>query len=181
MPYQPQRVNGRDVGQADRDCGSRYEAIRDHLRAHHPHGPVHVLDLGAYAGYFAVRLVEDFDAHVVAVDDHPPLRQVASDRITVINHRLDADQIDGLGDFDAVLLLSVLHHTPDWPRILEVVCRRSTLLYLETPDPSEHLPRAAAHTSELAAAAECLGGQVLARTAGYRSTIPRKLRAICLR
>ncbi|MFW5415112.1 class I SAM-dependent methyltransferase [Nocardiopsis sp. CNT-189] len=140
-----------------------------------------VLDLGAYAGYFAVRLVEDFDAHVVAVDDHPPLRKAASDRITVINHRMNADQIDALGDFDAVLLLSVLHHAPNWRRILEVVCRRSTLLYLETPDPSEHLPRAAAHTPALAAAVERLGGQVLTRTAGYRSTTPRELRAICLR
>lgn len=164
---------GQPIKAGARDCGGRYDAIAAQLDGR----GFSVLDLGAYAGYFSIRLAHEFDAQVTAVDDYPTLTERCRgwSNITVIGRRLTATDIDELGRFDVVLALSVLHHMADWPNTLDVLAANSGRLFVETPDPAETLPKAVAHCPELAAAVEALGGEPIARTCGYRSTIERTL------
>lgn len=166
-------ADGHLVKAGARDCGGRYDAIANQLDSR----GFSVLDLGAYAGYFSIRLAHDFDAHVTAVDDYPTLAERCRgwSNITVINQRLTAGEIDELGRFDVVLALSVLHHMPDWSDTLDALAANSGRLFVETADPSETLPKAVAHCPELAAAVEALNGTPIAHTCGYRSTIERTL------
>lgn len=160
-----------------RDCASRYDAIAlelINLRMEERRGFT-VLDLGAYLGYFALRLAEEFDARVTAVDDFPGLKARCGDhpKIRVIPRRLSPAEVAELGRFEVVLALSVLHHIPEWAEMLEVLLANSDLLFVEVPDPTEVLPKAVAHCPELTAAVEQLGGRAIARTAGHRSQIER--------
>lgn len=150
MGYQPTLRDGRVVHPGERDCADRYEPIRDLLAE--ATGPLAVLDLGAYTGYFATRVTEDLPhAHVTAVDPRPEIRQAASNQITVIQRRMDAAALRALPRRDVVLALSVLHHLPDWRRALGWLraCRR--WLIVEVPHPAERWMRSAAARLELPA------------------------------
>ena len=164
---------GRTRRPGTRECGSRYDAITAHLEGER----FTVLDLGAYAGYFSIRLAYDYDAHVTAVDDYPALVERCRGwrNITVIADRLTPEQVDKLGRFDVILALSVLHHIPRWEQMLEVLVANSDLLFVEPSNPAERLPKAQAHCPELAATVEALGGVEVARTAGHRSQIERSM------
>lgn len=165
------------VERGSRDCESRWDAIESYLTGL-PWGP-RVLDLGAYAGYFSLRMADRFGAQVVAVDDWRDLRKVDHQNITTIHRRLTPSEVEALGEFDLVLALSVLHHIPEWRDMLDVLDRVTTgIMFVETPDPSEVLPKAVAHCVELHDAVVALGGDVIARTDGHRSTIKRNLWAI---
>lgn len=181
MSYQPEWRNGREIGVGDRDCDERYRAIRDELKRHWTvvDRQRRVLDLGAYIGYFALRLVDDFPAaRVVAVDDFPGLRRVRHARVNVITRRLSPDQVRDLGRFDAVLCLSVLHHVPRWDDLLDALLDATPLLFIESTSREENLPLAAAHTPELCDAVTALGGRKLTSTHGYKSAIPRELKVV---
>lgn len=177
MGYQDTWMRGRRRAAGTRDCAGRYDAIARQLAGR---SGFTVLDLGAHAGYFSLRLAEQFDARVTAVDDWPGLsRAVAGEpRVTAVPRRLTPGQVRGLGPFDVVLALSVLHHIPDWPGMLDALREAAGVLMIETPDPAEVLPKAVAHGPELAAAVYALPGEVIAWTPGHRSRILRPLKAV---
>lgn len=146
QPYQDVWKDGRLRARGVRDCAGRYKLIASIL----PERPFTVLDLGAYTGYFATRIAEDFDARVTAVDDFPGLVEAASDRVTVMSKRLGVDGLLHLPRFDVVLALSVLHHFKDWPAALRLLrCCRSNLV-IEVCDPKETWMRRAASRAEVA-------------------------------
>lgn len=150
MNYQPTWHDGMVLAAGERDCADRYEPIRELLAG--VDGLDTVLDLGANSGYFSARIADDFlAAHVTAVDPRPELRQAASDRITVVQHRMDAAAVRALPRHDVVLALSVLHHLPDWRQALGWLraCRR--WLVAEVPHPGERWMRSAAARHELPA------------------------------
>ena len=62
--YQDTWQDGARVAAGERDCEGRYRLIAATLPAA---ARFTVLDVGAYAGYFATRIVEDFDAAATAV------------------------------------------------------------------------------------------------------------------
>lgn len=165
--YQPEWVNGREVGTGRRDAAGRYKAIADYL-GDDMRG-FHVLDLGAYNGYFSRRLTEDFGAHCVAVDDFPGLTGVPG--VKTIHRRLSTNELAGLGSFDVVLCLSVLHHLPDWRAYLDTMVSMAPLVFVETAAPLEVLPKARAHaeSAEIEAAVEALtqNKSTLAATPGH--------------
>lgn len=178
MPeYQPRWVDGREVGDGIRKAAPRYEAIAKELSGHQGFS---VLDLGAYNGYFSLRLAEDFDASCTAVDDYRGLRSALAEacdgRVTGIHERLTPESLAALGDFDVILCLSVLHHVPWWRAMLEMISEQSTVLFIETVSPNEVLPKARAHCPEIPAAVEDLGGKVICRSHGYKSKKQRPLR-----
>lgn len=143
--YQPVWTEHGDIGCAQRDAASRYEAIAAHLKGMHG---FKALDFGAHSGYFSQRLAHDFDAQVLAVDSTPDLAAAASDNITVINRRMGYVELHSMRRFDVVLALSVLHHLPDWKYYLKELYRMwqwGAILFIETANPAERLPKARAH------------------------------------
>jgi 2-polyprenyl-3-methyl-5-hydroxy-6-metoxy-1,4-benzoquinol methylase len=177
LSYQDATRGGRVIPGA-RDCAGRYEAISRALRDARGFT---VLDFGANDGYFSRRLAEDFDASVTAVDDWKSLpRSVAHEpRVSVIARRLSPHDVRHLGEFDVVLALSVLHHVPEWGEMLQALHDAARhVLFVETPDVSETLPKAVSHCPELAYTVGALGGETIAQTPGYRSQILRPLKAV---
>jgi SAM-dependent methyltransferase len=172
--YQPKRRDGHDIGTPARPAAPRYEAIAKKMEGRRAFS---VLDIGAHEGYFSLRLAEDFNARVTAVDDWPGLRPaldaVSDPRVTGLYERLTPDRLAALGDFDMVLCLSVLHHVPWWRQMLEQIQAQSRMLLVEVAVAHEVLPKAVAHCPEIPEAVKGLGGRVIARTHGYKS---RKLR-----
>ncbi|MDH2392321.1 methyltransferase domain-containing protein [Streptomyces sp. HNM0663] len=180
MPeYQPRWVGGREVGEGIRKAAPRYEAIAAELTGHTGFS---VLDLGAYNAYFSLRLAEDFDARCTAVDDYrglpSALAQAADSRVTGIYRRLTPESLAGLGDFDVILCLSVLHHVPWWRAMLEMISEQGRVLFIETATANEVLPKARAHCPEIPAAVEDLAGRIICRSHGYKSKKQRPLRVV---
>lgn len=177
MEYQPRWVNGHEVGEGIRKASARYDPIAAELEGHRG---FRVLDVGAYTGYFSLRLAEDFDATVTAVDSYRGLRtalaEAADPRVTGVYERLTPQTLEGLGEYDVVLCLSVLHHVPWWEDLLAGLRERARLLFVEVPSPNEVLPKAVAHCPEIPETVAALdGARVIARTHGYKS---RKLRPL---
>lgn len=145
-PYQDVWRDGHAVTAGERDCAGRYTVIRGVLDRIDE--PFTMLDIGAHAGYFSVRTAEDYNCRVTAVDNHPALR-VRSDRVTVVPRRVDADWLPAQPRVDVVLALSVLHHMPDWRRVLAEIaaCRHTAVV--EIPHPDETWMRSAAARHEV--------------------------------
>ena len=135
--YQPVWQGGKEVGHGTRECASRYEAIRDYIKASDAPRGFRVLDLGAYNGYFCRRLHEDFGAQCVAVDSCREL--VPSPGVEVVNRQLSPQDVKRLGRFDVTLCLSVLHHHANWGQYLSALLVSADLVFIETAHPGERL------------------------------------------
>jgi hypothetical protein len=177
--YQPRRHNGQDVGTPIRPAAPRYEAIRAELGDRRG---LRVLDIGAHEAYFSLRLAEDLDAQVTAVDSwrglRPALAAAADPRVTGVYEDLTPQSLAALGDWDVILCLSVLHHVPWWEAMLEMIQAQSRLLICEVAVAREVLPKAVVHCPEIPAAVKALGGRVICRTHGYKSRRQRPMYAI---
>jgi SAM-dependent methyltransferase len=113
--YQDTWVKGKVAEYGERDCAPRYEAIRE-VAARFKR-PFTVLDIGANLGYFSLRLAEDFDCTVLAVEAGPWLNPVLcrneNPRVLGVQRSMSFDDLRELADvehFDLVLGLSVTHH-----------------------------------------------------------------------
>jgi len=126
--YQDLWIKGKRVAKGPRECEERYERVAEFCRQYKR--PFTVLDWGAQMGYFSLRLAEDFDCTVVAVERDPNLFAIlqANDnpKVLYINRRMTPQDFVLLGKvehFDLVLALSVVHHNSaasftDWLKIL---------------------------------------------------------------
>lgn len=179
VSYQPGWKDGREVGTGQRDANGRYQAISRELRGSRGFS---VLDVGAYTGYFSIRLAEDFEATCIAADDVPALRNLDAPGVTVIPRRLTGLELSRLlfAGVDVTLLLSVLHHVPWWRDMLALAVERSRVVFVELSEPEERLPGAVAHAEALAMhdGVQGLGGRVIASTAGYDGRYSRSLYVI---
>ncbi len=133
------------------------------------------LEFGALDGYFSARLADQYGAQCTAVDDSQHL--AGTPGVTLINERLTPTQIRKLGTFDVVLCLSVLHHLPQWKATLSALLDAAPLVFVETANTGETLPKAKAHGSSASihAAVEDAGGIELCRTPGYDASFDRPL------
>src|SRR5690606_24796759 len=140
------------------------------------------LDVGAYAGYFSLRLADAHQARVVASGDRPELRgelrRRQIPRVTGVFRRMTAYDARGLPWCLVFVGLSVLHHVPWWPVMLRELRRSSDLLFVETPDAREYLQSAVAHGTDLHEAVTALGGEWLCEVPGYDSRYQRALYAV---
>lgn len=170
--YQPEWRNGREHGTGRRDAAARFEAIAEYLGDRRGFT---VLDFGAYGGYFSARLADQFDAECTAVDDSKYLTEAPG--VTTIRDRLTPAEIRKLGHFDATLCLSVLHHIPKWKDTLAALLDSAPIVFVETANPDETLPKAKAHkhSAAIASAIEEVGAVELTRTPGYDASQTRPL------
>jgi hypothetical protein len=145
--YQDVWRDGGRVSAGERDCEGRFGLIAATL----PAEPFTLLDFGAYTGYFATRITDQFAATATAVDDFAGLGAAASDRVTVIGRRLDAGGLRALPRHDVVLALSVLHHIADWRAALALLHACRSHLIVEVCHPSEKWMRRAASRRAVAA------------------------------
>jgi len=115
--YQDSWVNGEVVERGERDCAPRYEVIRK--VAERFERPFTVLDIGANLGYYSLRLAEDFDCTVLAVEGQVGpylstlLNRNQNQRVLAVNRNMSLHDLRTLADvehFDLVLGLSVTHH-----------------------------------------------------------------------
>jgi 2-polyprenyl-3-methyl-5-hydroxy-6-metoxy-1,4-benzoquinol methylase len=169
--YQPEWVGGKTVGSSRRDAAGRYAAIAAELQGMYGFS---VLDLGAYAGYFSLRLADEFGARVVAVDDSAELAETMSRSphpgVTGVFEKVDAQ---GLSRLDVVLCLSVLHHVPWWRSMIDMLIKQSKILFVETADPRETLPAAIAHSPEIPRIVEIKGGRKIHESPGFDAAFLR--------
>jgi SAM-dependent methyltransferase len=139
--YQDVRLPGQTFASGVRGCEERYQFIRS--VASQFNRPFSVLDLGANLGYFAVRLVEEFDCFVVCCEGiyaswlRAIVSKSARGRIVVLAKTITIEDLEELAEcesFDLVLAMSVVHHlaTPV-PRTIHALRRLGWKLIVELP------------------------------------------------
>lgn len=182
MKYQPEWIDGKTVGNSRRDAEGRYNAIATYLGGMRSFT---ALDLGAHSGYFSFRMAEEFGAEVVAVDDAEELRETfrktsgpADGRVVGVFERMDAGTLETMREFDVILCLSVLHHVTWWRSLLDMMVRKSGILFVETAVAGEKLPGAIAHSPEISRAVEIRGGKKIHETPGFDNRFMRPLYVI---
>ena len=139
--YQDIWVKGRRESAGVRECSDRYELIAS-VAARFDR-PFTVLDLGANLGYFSLRLAEDFDCTVLAVEGAYAnwLREVldrnGNSRVLAVGRTMTLDDLKTLADvehFDLTLALSVTHHVgASYHDVLRQVRRMGMAAILELP------------------------------------------------
>lgn len=117
--YQDLWCRGETIVKGVRGCEERWEIIRDYLA---PNPPRTVMDLGANLGYYSMRLADEFDCEVVAIETHyhrelvDALEANGDDRITAMPATIEYFLNQKHVKYDLVLALSVVHHLsmPYW-------------------------------------------------------------------
>lgn len=136
MNYQPRWQDGKQTSPGTRESAFRYEAIKPVLQSISQ--PFSMIDLGAHSGYFSIRVAEDFDCWIMAVDKER--FSIDSERIQTAQARIDEAYLLDLPRPDVVLALSVLHHLPDWQDSYRAMRRLAKqALIMEVPHPEERL------------------------------------------
>lgn len=119
MMYQDIWINGRLLKPGYRPCASRYEILKGFCQKRFQGQAFTVCDIGANMAYFSIRLIEDFDASVVAFEFHEYqkrqaiLKRQKTTRLMYVNRKVSLTDLEILSystKFDLVLGLSVLHH-----------------------------------------------------------------------
>lgn len=168
MRYQPEWIDGKTVGTSRRDAEGRYAAIARELDGMYGFT---VLDLGAHAGYFSLRLAEEFGANVTAVDDAAELAatldKVPHPQVTGFFQKVDPRGLEHLGQFDVALCLSVLHHVTWWRSMIHMLIKQSRKLIIESAHPDEVLPGAIAHSQEIIPMIELHNGRKIHESPGF--------------
>lgn len=139
--YQDIWVRGSRESKGVRECESRYKMIADVANLFDR--PFTVLDIGANLGYFSLRLAEDFDCTVLALEGHYSswLRNVldknGNERVIAVSRTASLEDLKTLADvehFDLTLALSVTHHVgASYPEVLRQVRRMGMATILELP------------------------------------------------
>jgi hypothetical protein len=134
-PYQDIWRHGKLVRPGRRGCLARYEILRDALKAELGLG-FRVLDVGGWDGYFVRRLEEDLYTVGTLLDQRDP-PDLQGYGIGYLQLSLRRFNVGFLPSFDAILVLSVLHHLADWETVLRELMVRSQVVVLELPTPAE--------------------------------------------
>lgn len=140
MHYQDHWKYGTLIEKGERDCESRYQEIRKvalrYKRA------FTVLDIGANAGYFTIRLAEEFpNCVVIAVEPEGDLASHVThlNNVVLLKKKLSQADLSMLARceyFDIVLCLSVLHYLDEdkpYKEALDKVTQLGTNIFLELP------------------------------------------------
>ncbi len=146
FPYQDILVNNETLWHGvGTDCPSRYKAIKAELQKNYKR-PITVLDIGANNGYFSLKLATDMDAQCVMADMTDRLRDICelntdvNKNLIYIKKQLSFDDLNELKKkvhFDAVIVLHVLHHIPEWKEFTDQLFEIADTVIIETPPASD--------------------------------------------
>lgn len=173
FPYQDITINGETIWKGTGpDCSSRYTAIAAALACKYNRS-FSVLDIGANNGYFSLNLARDYNAKVVMADTTDRLTKIctyntdSNKNLLYCKKQFSTDDLNTLPagtHFDAVLLLNVLHHIPDWKPFIEKISSLSDTLIVENPPSND--PRCSYKTTipAIQTHLEQLKAPVIART-----------------
>lgn len=121
--------------QARRDCEGRYAALKSTFDIFHR--PFSLIDLGAGEGYFAERVVAEYQQTAAVLVEGESLY---SGQLPWIKRHLSAYEINEYAKgehFDVVLCLSMLHHVKDWRGFLQGVFALGEHIIIEYPTPAD--------------------------------------------
>lgn len=185
FPYQDITINSETIWRGTGpDCSSRYTAIAAALASKY-NRPFSVLDIGANNGYFSINLARDYNAQVVMVDTSDRLRKIcqyntdSNKQLLYCKKQMTLDDLSNLPSntkFDAVLLLNVLHHMPDWKPFIKKMSTIADTLVVENPPVND--PRCSYKTTipDIQAYLQKMNAPIIARTPrtkpGYYSSLP---------
>lgn len=138
--YQTEWVRGSPRSAGVRECEHRYAVIREFCSQYTR--PFTVLDIGANLGYFSLRLAEDFDCTVVAVEDlyadqlAGVLEANGNPRVVMLQRHVTIADLHALAEvehFDVTLAMSVVHHIGPYEETLAALRCLGDHLLLELP------------------------------------------------
>ena len=136
--YQDIWVRGRRIRRGIRDCEKRYWAIK---RVAEKIRPKNILDIGADKGYFSFRLSEDFGAKCTMVEQRRDIKGIVianhNPKIKLINKTFSLEGARGLGRYDLILCMSILHHFDNWREIFRALLEKTGNIIVETPNADE--------------------------------------------
>ncbi len=180
MPYQDTWVRGSLAQRGQRQCASRYGAIRCVLDGYSRR--ITVLDIGASEGYFSFRIGQDYDAVCVMVEGGTRLLPLCerndAPRTILLQHHVTASELEQLATcehFDVVLALNVLHHFVDWRRAAGAVLQLGDNVIIETPSPDDTGACNQAAVSGIHAFFKQRAGRLLTTTPSHVSDAQRPL------
>lgn len=137
-PYQDIRINGEVISRGQRECESRYQAIRSVLDKFKR--KFTLLDLGAGEGYFTCRIAQDYDCVVVAIERDPLIVEIVKanglSNVIILNKSVTLDDLHELSQceyFDVALCLNILHHFDDSQRSVDIALLLANDVVVETP------------------------------------------------
>lgn len=144
MTYQDIWVNGKCIQKGKRDCENRYKIVHAFCKNSFLDSFT-VLDIGANMCYFGLRLIEDFNATVIAFEfDQFEMRNAIinknkTSRLMFLRRKLsipDLQILAKISHFDLVLAMSVMHHLPgdhqEWLQILKLLGKNIIIEYALT-------------------------------------------------
>ncbi len=139
--YQDVWVKGKCISRGVRECENRYKVVRDFCAQYKR--PFTVLDIGANLGYFSLRLAEDFDCTVVAIESDYHKRLLynlelnENKRVIFLHQNLVFDHLKRMANcehFDVILCMSVIHHLPgSFQANLDMIRALGDHLIIEVP------------------------------------------------
>ena len=120
MTYQDIWVNGKCTQRGYRECEDRYEIIKTFCKIVFSDS-FSVCDIGANMCYFGIRLSEDFNCYVRGYESHLTaykkatniIAQNYTNKVELINEKINAPILQIEEKFDLILALSVIHHCKD--------------------------------------------------------------------
>lgn len=120
VPYQVVDLDGEVLHSGMRECRTRWEMIRRHIK----HNAV-IVDVGSDVGYFTVKMAEEFkDSLIISVEQAEHACQIQKEllklkklsNVVLCWHKMDPPTLKGLDAsveaIDTFLILAVFHHFP---------------------------------------------------------------------
>lgn len=177
-PYQDIWVQGRLMKSGKRNCARRYKLIYDCLSERYRPGFT-LLDIGASEGYFSIRLSEDLHALPTMLEKKRTLKLVKnlqnSSDLKLKSGVIDAEILRGLGSFDVVVALSIVHHFPDWGRMLKIIFSICDTVIIELPAENERKVRRSRAATGMLDILKWHNALLIGETSGYAEEFKRQI------
>jgi 2-polyprenyl-3-methyl-5-hydroxy-6-metoxy-1,4-benzoquinol methylase len=145
--YQDIRLNKKNSFKGDRNCEDRFKPIQK--LATHLNRDIKVLDIGAYLGYFSLRLSEEFKGTFVLIECSnlcltglQALCKLQNKKnIILLSKQItlnDIKQLNHIEHFDIVIAYSVLHHFHEpFQDVFDEIRKLGDYLFFEHPNTQE--------------------------------------------
>ncbi len=145
--YQDVWVRGKVITKGSRECELRYQILKDMIE-YLISPQFKMIDFGAAAGYFTVRVASDFPESECIAIDRPKrylldkvIRMNNLPNVSTIQKLFAPEDIDQLKDLqpDLTLAMSIVHHFPDPLDVIDRLCSLAPYTFIECYPPDSHV------------------------------------------